>query len=181
MRKLIVAAMVAIMALTVVACDGDKENSANKQRQSSVQFRTNTFARAQDKYPLPRTENFPLRQTLVEMTKREDKINHPWYVYVLGDNGNTIGYYVAKTTPINACDFLSSTESILWDDEGGNIKTTAPSLDGIFYGGGGSSSGCDVWVWLDYSSNALIKVRDVKFFTADAPLSLDVSPIEVAK
>jgi len=62
----------------------------------------------------------------------------------------------------------------------GNAVITAPSLDGIYYGGGGAAAGCDEWFFFDSATNALIKIRGVKFFTADQPLSLNAEPITVA-
>lgn len=114
------------------------------------------------------------------MTARDDLLNHPWYIYILGLNGNVIGYYVSKTDPVNACDFLSSTEDLHHDgDKGGFAITTAPSFDGIYYGGAGSASACDAWVFLDAATNALVKIRGLPFYVADQPLRLDAKPIRV--
>lgn len=184
MRKLtilIALCLVTFLGLTAESCQSDP---GSKQRSESVKDRATTFDRAEKKYPLPHTENFPLRKMLVEMTKREDMENHPWYVYVLADTGNVIGYYVAKTVPINACDFLSSTETITdgGDAAGtgsGNVVVSAPSVDGIFYGGGGASGACDVFVFEDYSTDAIVKLGSVKYFVADKPLNLDAEAIKV--
>lgn len=171
----IIACLVAFIAFTAESCDAPT-NIASKQRRESVKQRANTFARAQAKYPLPHTENFPLRKMLVEMTKREDLDNHPWYVYVLADTGNVIGYYVAKTVPINACDFLGSTEDVhTYGEYGGSQVLKAPSLDGIYYG----ASSCDVFIFQDYSTNAIIKLGSVKYFVADKPLNIDAEAINV--
>lgn len=158
------------MLTTASSCDSKQD----VQRRNSVRTRADAFARAERAVPVPKTENFPLRKTLAVMTERDDQLNHPWYVYILGMNGNVIGYYVAKTDPINACDFLSSTE-----DAHDGYVLTAPSLDGIFYGGSGSTSGCDAWVFLDAATDALIKIRGMNFYAADQPLRLEADPIRV--
>lgn len=145
-----------------------------KNRREATEFRENLFAQAQSLYPEPRAQNFPLRQALIKFTEREDLINHPWYVYILGYNGNVIGYYVAQTVPVNSCTFLSSTEII---DDGAVV--TAPSLDGIFYGGAGSAAGCDEWFFFDAETDAMIKIRGVFFYVADQPLRLEAEPILV--
>ena len=90
-----------------------------------------------------------------------------------------VGYYVAKTVPINACNFLSSTE-VVDSTSNGKVVLTAPSLDGIYYGGAGASSGCDAWFFFDSATDALIQIRGVNFFTADQPLRLEAKPITVA-
>ena len=177
--------LVAVLAILLVAtgCDGGSPSTQSKQRKAAVQSRADAFARAEAKFPVPRTENFPLRDLLVEMTKREDLVNHPWYTYVIADTGQTLGYYVTKTPPINKCNFLSSTEDYQKVNLSGGadavLPLTAPSLDGIYYGGGGASGACNQWVMQDYSTGAMITLGDVKYFVADRPLSLDAEAIRV--
>lgn len=175
MRRLsVTTAALAALVFAVTACG----NSTQQQQiNDSVNARAATFARAEAAWPLPRTVNFPLRETLVAMTQRDDLTNHPWYVYILGMNGNVIGYYVSKTDPVNACDFLSSTQDTKVND---NYPVASPSLDGIYYGGSGSTAGCDAWVFLDESTNALVKIRGLPFYVADQPLNLDAQPIKVS-
>lgn len=170
----IFAALLLVVGMGASECDPASDD--DKQREASVKARANTFGRAEKKLPLPATNNFPLRQTLIEMTKREDMINHPWYIYVLGDAGNQIGYYVGKTAPVNACNFLSSTQKVK-EDQYGNVILQAPSIDGIYYG----NAQCNVWVFQDYSTGALIKIGDVKFFTSDKPLNVDTERIKVGR
>lgn len=180
MRRLIaVLLLIGALGITLAACNGDSAKKQTMQRRQSIAARADAFARAEAAAPLPRPTNFPLRKALVEFTKRQDLTNHPWYVYILADTGNMIGYYVATTVPINACDFLSSTEDVR-DDDDGNLVLTAPSLDGMFYGGSGASSGCDAWFFFDSTTNALIQIRGVKFFSTDQPLKVDAKPINVA-
>lgn len=170
---------VIVLAFGITACGGGGTPSSEKQRTNSVKARAKAFAKAEAAAPLPQPKNFPLRKALVEFTKRQDEIDHPWYVYILADTGNAIGYYVAKTVPVNACNFLSSTEDVR-DDEWGNLKMTAPSLDGIYYGGSGASGACDSWFFFDSATNALVQIRGVKWFSSDQPLRLDAKPIVVA-
>lgn len=178
-RRLISAlALVLVAAIGFAACNDD-DTKAEKQRKEAIHQRAEAFARATAAVPTPHTSNFPLRKALAEFTKRQDELNHPWYIYVVADTGNVIGYYVGKTVPINACDFLSSTQQVLHDDNG-NLILSSPSLDGIFYGGSGSSSGCDAWFFFDQTTNALIQIRGVNFFSADKPLALSAEPITVA-
>lgn len=179
MRKLvIVLTLVLLGALVGVTLAksaglGDGPNPSDN-RKIAVESRNAAFNRASHVYPDPKTFNFPMRKELVEFTKREDKLNHPWYIYVLGDNGNTIGYYVAKFAPENSCNFLSSTEDIYSNDQG-VVKMQSPSYDGVYYG----ESACDEWFFFDYSTNALIKIRGMHFYVADAPLKISAQPIRV--
>lgn len=186
MRKLSRGRRIALGALAVVAvfmlttaesCDGS--STADQQRERSVDSRAQNFSKAEKVAPLPKSVNFPIRKALVAFTERQDMIDHPWYVYILADTGNMIGYYVAKTVPINACDFLSSTEDVRSPEDEGNVVLTAPSLDGVFYGGGGASAGCDAWFFFDSATNALVQIRGVNFYTADQPLRVEAKPIRV--
>lgn len=167
-------ALIAIILLSVVGTGAALSYSGpspSDARKHAVESRADAFNRAVSLYPDPKTQNFPLRKALVEFTQREDLLNHPWYVYILGMNGNTIGYYVAKAAPENSCNFLSSTEDVY----NNNVKMQSPSYDGVYYGG----SLCDEWFFFDAATNALIKIRGVNFYTADQPLKIEAAPITV--
>lgn len=175
-----VLAVVLLAFIAVMACgtpDATKPD-LNQQRQASLEAREEAFAKASALYPIPATENFPARQALVQYTIDTDRVGVQWYVYVMGDNANIIGYYVARNKPINSCNFLSSSEQIHGDSYGKSILT-APSLDGVFYGGGGSSAQCSAFFFYDWETGALIEVGGLKYFTANQPLALDVEPIRV--
>lgn len=169
----LVGVAVLIAAGSAIAYSGPSPSDARK---NAVNNRADAFNRAVSLFPDPKTQNFPMRKALVEFTQREDLLNHPWYVYILGMNGNVIGYYVAKAAPENSCNFLSSTQDIYSNDHG-LIPMQSPSYDGVYYG----SSTCDEWFFFDAATNALIKIRGVNFYTADQPLKLDAQAIKVAK
>jgi len=151
------------------------DTSPSDNRKQAVQSRNSAFNRAKSLYPDPYTRNFPMRKELVEFTQREDMLHHPWYVYILGLQGNVVGYYVAKFAPENSCNFLSSTQDIFETDHG-TVPMQSPSYDGVYYG----SSTCDEWFFFDESTNALIKIRGMNFYTSDQPLRLQAQPIRVA-
>lgn len=180
MRRVGLAIGLLAVALALVACDEGTNGQLQDQRKDSIKQRSQAFARAENAAPTPRTVNFPLRKALVEFTKRQDLENHPWYVYILGLNGNAVAYYVAQTVPINSCNFLSSTEAVDSSDQG-KVVITAPSLDGIFYGGGGASAGCDSWFFFDAATDALIQIRGVNWYAADQPLRVEAKAIKVQK
>lgn len=173
---MIVAALFTLFgAAAAISYSGPSPSDARK---TAVEDRADTFNRAKSMIPDPgkQMRNFPIRRALVEMTLREDKINHPWYVYITGDNGNTIGYYVAKWPPINSCDFLSSTEDI-YNSDNGVVKMQSPSYDGVYYG----QASCDTLVLFDSITNAEIKVDKFHTYVSDVPLKLDAARIKVTK
>jgi hypothetical protein len=176
MRRTLILILVGVLCLFTVACG---KNQGEKSREASVSARNDTLARAESIAPLPYTSNFPIRRALVKFTERQDLLDHPWYVYILSDLGSAVGYYVGQTYPINICNFLSSTEDVETKYEG-TVVLTAPSLDGIYYGGSGATAGCDAWFFFDAATDAMIVIRGINFFVADQPLALDAEPIQLA-
>lgn len=161
-----------LVLLLVIGCD----SNSDFQREEAIVTRSKAFARAEALYPVPWTQNFPMRQALVKYTERQDLINHPYYIYVLADTGNIIGYYVAQSQPVNINAFLSSTQDTYGAD--GRVVLDAPSLDGIFYGGAGASAS-DGWFFFDAETDALVILYGVKLFVADQPLRIEAKPITV--
>ncbi len=96
MRKLGIVLGAGLLLLLVGTAASCGDSKIEQQRQAAVNQRANVFAQAEKVAPAPNSVNFPLRRALVEFTQREDLLNHPWYVYILADTGNVIGYYVAK-------------------------------------------------------------------------------------
>lgn len=160
--------------LTLTACgDGNVQKT---QREESVDLRAEGFARAETLIPVPRNENFPLRVVLAEYTVRQDLINHPWYTYILNDLGAVTHYFVSTAVPVNSCAFLGSTEDVLDQGTGSGIILTAPSLDGIYYGGSGAASACNGWIFIDAATGVLGMAFGMKIMTFDAPLILETEP-----
>lgn len=174
----VILAFAALVGAAVLLISCIEPDTGEISRKTGIEFRDDNMERAERKVPVRPSVNFPLRAGLEEFNWRIDQVNHPWYTYILGDQGNILGYYVSTTRPINSCTFLSSTEDVVTKHEG-TIVLTAPSLDGIFYGGSGASAGCDAWFFFDQSTLALIEIRGVKFFTSDQPLKLEAEAILV--
>ncbi len=178
MRK-IMKSLPIIVALTVMslmlfaAC---VQTDSEKQREASIEARTNTFAAAEAAAPAPKNVNFPVRKVLVEYTRRGDMINHPWYTYIMNDLNAVTHYFVSTALPVNSCAFLSSTEDIDRSSNG-NVKMTAPSLDGIYYGGSGASASCNGWIFIDAATGTMGLTFGTKIMTFDSPLVLETEPI----
>lgn len=166
MKRLLIASVILTIILTTVGC-----STASQQRQEAISQRAQMFALAQAKYPIPQTTNFPAREALVKYTERQDIKGHLYYVYVVADTGTIFGYYVSSTPPVSTNAFLSSTE-----DSTQYGVLTAPSLDGIYYGGSGASSGAG-WFIFDAETDALITIFGFNIFVADQPLAIDAKPI----
>lgn len=171
---LVCAVFVFVVAGAESSCETDTIDLTD-QRTDSVNQRVSSMEKAEALYPAPINKNFPIREVLVEYTKRQDLTNHPWYTYVFSDTGAITHYFVSTTLPISTNAFLGSTESIYYSSYG-NLVMTAPSLDGVYYGGSGSTSADAGWIFIDANTNALGVIYGCKIMTFDAPLLLETEP-----
>jgi len=130
----LVAVVIAIMLVATACTDANETPGGEQSRKEAISERWQNFELAEAVIPAPQQQNFPLRALLAEYTERQDLLNHPWFTYILGENGNAVSYFVSTTVPVNVCAFLSATEDVKTHSYG-NMVLTAPSLDGIYYGG----------------------------------------------
>lgn len=166
--KVITGVVIFAGLLLSVGCSTDFD----EQRWDSLKQRIAVMDKAAALIPAPESQNFPLRAVLAEYTRRQDLINHPWYTYIFSDTGAITAYFVSTTLPVSTNAFLGSTEYV----EDSNVVLTAPSLDGIYYGGSGSSSSMNGWIFIDAATGAMGVAYGQKILTFDAPLILQTEP-----
>lgn len=170
------------------SCDDDSKDNrdtAEENRVNSVAQRADNFARARSLFPQPTQENFPMREALVKYTQRQDLRNHPWYIYVAHECfqcplGISYQYFIGQTYPQSTCNFLGSTQEFQWADYSKSdgvgptpFQVQAPSLDGIFYGSGATTGGCD-YFFFDMATDAMHVIHhDWQWFVSDRILLLD--------
>lgn len=171
----ILSAFVFIMGSANTGCY-EESVELNDQRENSVNIRVDSFSKAEALYPTPTNKNFPIREVLVEYTKRQDLTNHPWYTYVFSDTGAITHYFVSTTLPVSTNAFLGSTKTLVSNGNGSLLDMDAPSLEGIYYGGSGSSSNQNGWIFVDATTGALGVIYGCKIMTFDAPLLLETEP-----
>lgn len=168
LRRLVPIAMLLVIGVSLAACEN--HSTTQEQRHDAIESRRDVFERAQSKWPAPTNlSNFPQREALVEFTKRQDLVNHPWYIYLKNMLGEYTEYYVGKTYPISNCNFLSSTEDVD-SSSNGKVVLTAPSYDGMFYGGAGSSAACNSLFFFDYTTNAMVTFSNPFWTAYDQPI-----------
>ncbi len=175
-KKLLVIALLVMLLLS--GCSEQTWGSTEYMKQN-IQAREEAFARAEAAIPQPIPQNFLARKMLAKYVQRQDVPSHLFYIYIVADTGNILGYYVAQAAPVNINAFLSPTEKIVRTADNSSEVLTAPSLDGIYYGGAGATSEGDGWFFFDAATDALIIIRGFKFFVSDYPLNLDAKPITV--
>ena len=158
---------------STVAADEQDNARLDQNRDQAVREREGNFDRAEAMWPPPTgLTNFPMRQALIDYTYRQDLVNHPWYIYVQGMNGEVTGYFIGRVYPQSICNFISSTERLVDvdddDDTAADFIVQAPSYDGIFYG----NCPDDVFYTFDQATNAMYVFKAPMFQTSDAPIAL---------
>lgn len=152
MRRLIALSALAVFALT--GCDDTGPTAQERESSSKLQGYQEQVANE----PAASMNGYsPTRATInhwIETWREPGKLA---YVYMQNASGELIGYYVLEGLPVSYCAGL--TPSYEWVDipgDGSKIKTQvpAPSVDGVYYGGGGS---CDTYYGKDATTGAYIE------------------------
>ncbi|MFL1404213.1 hypothetical protein ACJO2E_02565 [Marinobacter sp. M1N3S26] len=177
MRQLTSIAVVVLVGLALAGCPATSEPSSSEKGQAEQE---RVMQRAQAAVPVPKVNNFLTREAVAKWIERMDAPQKLFYVYVLADTGNVIGYYVAQTRPVTECALLTPPQRKERADLGewsGDMKMASPGLDGVYYTGGCNSGEA---FFFDAETDAFIGLSGLKYFVADQPLNLDADPISVA-
>lgn len=146
-------------------------NNVPSADQTNNQARDKLMNRATTQVPVPDVHNFIARKNLAEYMRRMDNPSKVWYVYLLGDNGNIIGYHVG-TYPQSVCTFMTPPKKEQ-DAYNGSVVVPAPGLDGVYYGSGG----CNSSFMFDESTGAMVLIGGLKFLAYDQPLDIKAQPL----
>lgn len=182
-NKKMILTLATIFALVVASGSSSSgsgcSNDLGDQTQTSVDSRIAVMDRAVKLYPSPDIKmlNFPQRQLLIEYTLHQDMINQPWYTYIMSDTGAITHYFVSTTIPVSTNAFLGNTDTIAYDKHGNVYQTSAPSLDGLYYGGAGSTSNANGWIFKDANNGGLGIAFGHKILVYEYPLILQTEPI----
>lgn len=173
-KKILAVLTATTLAFSLTACEKASENAREgneRQRKEGVeQIVTNQ--------PVKPMSWSPTRDTVnrwAETWGQEGKVS---YVYMQTREGKFAGYYVISGLPVNYCvsatpvDEINTSISKSVD----RIVTTAPALDGAYYGG------CDAsrYYGFDAVTGQYVEWTDGNVLTAvlsDQPLPLDKQPV----
>lgn len=172
--------VVSIFALAVIvtACKDNQTSSTSEQGEKTQE---SVMQKAQSAQPTYQPDHFLTRKNINKWMKRMDDPSKIYYVYLVGDNGNIIGYHTASTRPTSTCTYLTPPERIEVYDGGSHgawnpIKRTAPSLDGVYRKGGS----CSVF-FFTADTDAFVQIPDgLDYLLYDQPLGLDVQELKVS-
>lgn len=169
MKKTIHLMSVVLLSLILMACNGEMTTSEKQEA-----TRDELMTRANNSTPIPEIRNFLAREAVAEYMRRMDQPNKLFYIYILADNGQFVGYHVARTQTVNICTFMAPTDKIE-KSRGHYWKRDAPANDGLYYGAGA----CNVDYFFDSATDALLQLKGLNYIISDMPLALDVKPLKV--
>lgn len=168
-----------ILSLVLAACNPTPQSSADRAKATNIAAQEDVISRATAAVPVPRSSNFLARENLAEYMRRMDDPAKTWYVYEFGNTGAAIGYYVSSTYPQSVCTFMTPPEEVDYFGNStggyGAIATSAPALDGVYYG---QTCASPTKFFFDISSGAMV-LTDMQVRTSDQPLSVDAPRIVV--
>lgn len=166
--RLLLITLCAALALTGCKIEASSRDQNMKAQQSLM-------ARATAAVPVPQINNFLAREAVAKQVRRLDEKGKLFYVYILGQNGQQVGYYVSNTRPVSTCALLTPAQEVEHYN-GATAVLGTPSLGGV-YGFGG---GCNSHFFFDAATDAYVEISGLPFFVADQPLAVDAAPIKVS-
>ncbi len=159
-------------ALALTGCNVEADS-----REQNMRAQQSLMSRATAAVPVPQINNFLAREAVAKQVRRLDEKGKLFYVYILGQNGQQVGYYVSNTRPVSTCALLTPGQELVYSGNNGYTAMNSPSLGGV-YGFGG---GCNSHFFFDASTDAYVEISGLPFFVADQPLSVDAKPIKVSR
>jgi hypothetical protein len=146
-------------------------------RETNVVAQQDLMTRATQAVPVPRVSNFLNREAVAKQVTRLDEKGKLFYIYLFGDNGQQMGYFVAYTRPVATCSLLTPPDDVWkYGDTGRTSQALkAPGLGGVWNPGNCGPN----YFFFDASTDAYIEFGDFKYFISDQPLSLKAEPIHV--
>ena len=150
-RVAIAAILGALLLTTAGACDSGSPSSSEREASS----RAGSYDALVDSQPAETMNYSPTREALNGWITTWGSPDAVSYVYLQGQEGQLLGYFVLKGLPVSYCAALTPTYEQV--DAGGtdapNAIVPAPSVDGVYYSGGQ----CNTYFGFDASSGAYIE------------------------
>ncbi len=164
------AGLVALVVLLSACEDGSSSSQKQAKALGDLAYKQQTAAVP---YPAAQLRDSLERRNLSERLLRENKPNRIQYVYLLGDTGTYIGYYVIKgKVSSNQSQMLPQDEEI---DHGsyGQAVVDGPGDDGSF--------GEDAQGQFFFTTEGTMVSTDMRYIVSDQPLDVNAPKLNVAK
>lgn len=167
-----ISTVMGVLALLLTACPTEVPSS----EKVDVSAKNAAVDRIRKQLPIPSIDYAPVRRTIIDWNKRWDAPDKVSFIYLMADNGQFIGYYVARGLPVSYCVGLTPSDQIHIDRNGAAITRSAPDLDGVYYDG----DDCNRYYFFDATTDAYIEFGGgIRFFIADQPLPVTVRPLGI--
>lgn len=175
MRQLIrKGAALLLGSMVMVGLLGNSGCQETSSRQQNQQVQESLMQRANKAVPVPQLNNFLSREAVAKQIKRLDEKGKLFYVYLLADNGQQIGYYISNTRPVATCTLLTPSEELIVSSYGNSVMRT-PGLGGTY----SPNPSCNSVFFFDAETDTYIEIAGLNYFVSDQPLSLRAEPIRV--
>ena len=158
----ILCAATLFVALPLVACDGSKGVSVEKEIQNK------NMAASLAASPPYQYQYFLTAEAINEYCKRTDVPSKLWYVYLYAPMGQELGFFIADRIPTSINVARTAPDRIV-DRNDGDVVVRAPALDGVYYAGD-----IDMAYIFDVESDAMICYYNIPAIVSDKPLSLNM-------
>jgi len=173
--RLLIILLGLLMAVVAVACTDDSAaQRESKIQQDSYQFLTYNQPAQTMKWSSTRAGiNF-----WIETWGCEACMGKLAFVYLLGSEGQKIGYYVAEGLPVSYCALLTPDYTVV-EIRGVKWMVKAPSLDGVYYSGGQCSQmymkDAVRGKYMEFSAGG-----SLNYLLFEEPASFEVEPLGIA-
>lgn len=170
-KNILVTLVLAISLLSLSACRDQQDTN----RETMEKSQSEVMKRALEVEPTYIPENFLVRKQINKYMKRLDRPRATYYVYILANSGDFIGYFVVENKPASSCDALTNSQSIEGNSSA-KVVVNSPTLNGVFSNG----TSCQGKFFFDAESDALLETmgRGLNMLLSDAPLSIDAPHIK---
>lgn len=172
MKRIAIAVVLVALAVGLAGCNGGGTKSQKEQQKL-----TNAYSerlQAAVPYPLSQMTDSLERRNLREKLLRFNKPDKIGYVYILGFNGNFVGYYVIKGKVSSTQSQLTITQQIVKDCHSGCREVVDSMSDDGSYGLN------EPGVFFFTTNNVLVETS-MNYIYSDSPLPVDAKPINPKK
>lgn len=168
MKRIAIAALLVLLAASLAGCNGGGTKSQKEQQKL-----TNAYSerlQAAVPYPLSQMTDSLERRNLRERLLRFNKPDKIGYVYILGFNGNFVGYYTIKGKVSSTQSQMTITQQVVHDCHSG-CREVVDSM-----GDDGSYGQNETGIFFFTTNNVLV-TTDMHYIYSDSPLPVEAKPI----
>lgn len=168
-RRASLAAALAVVALTA-GCSSDPKSSAQSDGQALTEQAYQQQAGAVP-YPVAQLRDSLERRNVRERLLRTNKPNAIGYVYLLGMNGNYVGYYVIKGK-VSSTQSRMTADQLVVDRYEGDVVVSAPGDDGSY---GANEPGI-----FFFTAEGAMVTTSMDYVVSDQPLPVNAPKLNAA-